>query len=35
VVMVPLDIPEVLIAISLLGVVAWAIYNFTHRGLPH
>jgi hypothetical protein len=28
----PLDVPEVLICISLLGALAWAVYNWTH---PH
>lgn len=27
-----LDIPEVLIILSLVGAVAWAFYNWTH---PH
>jgi len=33
--MVALDIPEMLIALSLVGVVAWAIYNYTHRDVTH
>jgi hypothetical protein len=31
----PLDIPEVLIGLSLIAVVAWAIYNYTHRNVIH
>ena len=31
----PLDIPEVLIGLSLLAAVAWGIYNYTHRNVPH
>jgi hypothetical protein len=27
-----LDIPEILIALGLIGAVAWAVYNWTH---PH
>jgi hypothetical protein len=26
------DVPELLIALSLVGAIAWAIYNWTH---PH
>ena len=29
--MKPLDIPEVLILVSLFGALAWAVYNWTHR----
>jgi hypothetical protein len=25
------DIPEVLIAMSIVAIVAWAVYNWTHR----
>ena len=27
----PLDVPEILIGIGLIAVVAWAIYNWKHR----
>lgn len=27
----PLDIPEMLIALGLIGILAWAIYNWKHR----
>jgi hypothetical protein len=27
----PPDVPEVLIAVLLLGAVAWALYNWLHR----
>jgi len=30
-----LDIPEVLIGLSLIAVVAWGIYNYTHRKAIH
>ena len=26
-----LDIPEVLIGVSILAILAWAAYNWTHR----
>jgi hypothetical protein len=26
-----MDIPEILIALSLIAAVAWGIYNYTHR----
>jgi hypothetical protein len=28
----PFDIPELLIGMSFLGILAWAIYNRTHPG---
>jgi len=28
--MAPLDIPEILIAIGILGCIAWGIYNWMH-----
>ena len=30
--MAPLDVPEILIALGIVGCIAWAIYNWTH---PH
>ena len=30
-----LDVPEVLIGLSLIGAVAWAIYNYAHRNAAH
>jgi hypothetical protein len=30
--MASLDIPEILIALGIVGCIAWAIYNWTH---PH
>lgn len=29
--MAPLDVPEILIGLSAIAAVAWAIYNYTHR----
>jgi hypothetical protein len=29
----PLDIPEILIALGLIAILAWAVYNWKHR--PH
>jgi type II secretory pathway component PulJ len=29
--MASLDVPEMLIALGLLAVLAWGIYNWTHR----
>ncbi len=26
------DIPEMLIGASLIAILAWAVYNWTHRG---
>jgi hypothetical protein len=28
-----LDIPEVLIGMSILAILAWAVYNWTHRNV--
>lgn len=30
--MTPLDVPEILIALGIIGCIVWAIYNWTH---PH
>lgn len=30
--MAPFDVPEILIALGIVGCLAWAIYNWTH---PH
>ena len=30
--MIPLDIPEILIALGIVGCLAWAIYNWRHPG---
>ncbi len=27
----PLDIPEILIVIGLVAILAWAVYNWRHR----
>jgi len=33
--MAPLDVPEILIGLCLIGAAAWAIYNYAHRNVIH
>jgi hypothetical protein len=28
-----LDVPEVLIGVSIVGILVWAVYNWTHRNV--
>jgi hypothetical protein len=31
----PLDIPEMLIALGLVAILAWGVYNWKHRAHTH